>query len=646
MEKQEISVLLIEDNPGDVLLIREILNESEDILFLVTAKDSMQAGLASLSESQFDIVLLDLSLPDSRGLQTLEKVKGIAPSHPIIILTGNTDYELAKKAIQAGAQDFLVKGKIDSNLIIRAITYAIERKEMDRKVFESEAQYRKLFEQSPDAIAIISREKIHYVNKAAVKLSGLGRMENLIGSSVMDFVHPASREKILERLNLLERGEEAELLEEKLVRNDGSFVYVEIIAAPMIYEGANAFQVIIRDISARKHAEEEIIKAKEKAEEMNRVKSSFFANMSHELRTPMIGILGYTELLKEWVKDDEVNSMIAIIHQSANRLMDTLNLILQVSKLESEKIDVEFSQVDLAELISEVQNLFEITASKKGLSLTSQILADDCVCTTDREMLRQIITNLVNNAVKFTQKGGINIIICKNEPLHEIHIQVCDTGIGIPVDRQTMIWDEFRQASEGFGRNFEGTGLGLSIAKRFVKRLNSRIWVESEEGKGSTFTIAIPHSEENSLLEEPPKNSKAENDQDNKMEDDKPRLPKLLYVEDDPVSVDLVKIYLKDMCHIITVDTPVKALQAVHNEQFCAILMDINLGKGLNGLQLTKQIRELEAYRTIPVIAITAYAMVGDKEEFLAAGCTHYISKPFVKNDITSLIREVFELIA
>ncbi len=646
MVKQHLSVLLIEDNPGDVLLIKEILAESEDITFTVTSRENIHDGLSLLNGKTFDILLVDLSLPDSKGVDTIEKVQTFAPSHPIIILTGNTNYDLAKKAIQAGAQDFLVKGKIDCNLMTRAISYAIERKEMDRKILESETQYRRLVEQSPDGLAVFSNGIIKYVNMAAVKLSGIPDSESIIGRSIMEFVHPESQKKISERLELLEQGEDSDLLEEKLIKADGTSIDVELIAAPIVYQNEKAFQVIIRDISIRKHTEEELIKAKEKAEEMNRVKSSFFANMSHELRTPMIGILGYTELLKELVREEEVSTMIRIIHQSANRLMETLNLILQVSKLESEKIDVENSMIDIIEMTREIQDLFDITASKKGILLQTRFFDEQCVCSTDKEMLRQIITNLVNNAIKFTHKGSITISIIKDEIQNEVQIQVADTGIGIPSDRQSLIWDEFRQASEGIGRNFEGTGLGLSIAKRFVKKLNGRIWVESEEGKGSVFTVALPINHSPLRGTSMKNNDGTVPDSQETDEDGAIGLPRILYVEDDPISVDLVKIYLNKICRIVVADTPAKALKAVHENEFRLILMDINLGKGLNGLQLTRQIRELDGYQDIPVVAITAYAMIGDKEEFLEAGCTHYISKPFVKKEITSLVSEILTTIS
>jgi DNA-binding NarL/FixJ family response regulator len=188
MNRQELKILLIEDNPGDVLLIRELLQESEDFAYVLTNSNNLAEGLELLGKQYFDILLLDLSLPDSKGLSSFFKVKAQFPGKPVIILTGNNDYALAKEAIKSGAQDFLIKGKIDNNLIIRSITYAIERKEMERKIFESEEHYRTLFELSPDAIIVIAENSIIFANRAAVQLLGAETQVELIGKNFLQFI--------------------------------------------------------------------------------------------------------------------------------------------------------------------------------------------------------------------------------------------------------------------------------------------------------------------------------------------------------------------------------------------------------------------------------------------------------------------------
>ncbi|NUM72171.1 MAG: response regulator, partial [Ignavibacteriaceae bacterium] len=372
-------------------------------------------------------------------------------------------------------------------------------------------------------------------------------------------------------------------------------------------------------------------------------KASFLANMSHEVRTPMIGILGYSELLNEEIEDEELKGMAASIHKSATRLLETLNLILDLSKIEAEKMTIVNRKIDLKELTSDVIESFLISAKNKGLYLELISETDDLVIHSDDRIIGQILNNLINNAIKFTFNGGIRLHLSKKikNGFDYAVIKCSDTGIGIPEDKQFFIWDEFRQVSEGIGRNFEGTGLGLTLTKKFVAKIDGEISVESEVNKGTTFTVVIPFGKFDPALKEFMEQISLDKVQapiDEK--NTSKNVPHILYVEDDEIAYEIVSNYIKGLGELDWAQDAESAIQKIVQKNYDLILMDINLRKGLDGVQLTQVIRSQKNYTNTPVIAVTAYAMKGDREIFIEQGLTDYISKPFVKGDLVETVKK------
>jgi len=274
-------------------------------------------------------------------------------------------------------------------------------------------------------------------------------------------------------------------------KNGETFIENAVVAPITNASGAAVRYLALKeDITERKRIEKELINAKEKAEEMSRLKSNFLANMSHELRTPLVGIMGLSEILLENIDDPELKDITNDIFKSGMRLSDTLNLILDFSKMESEDTVFNFSEIDIVEQAREAVQLFNQVAVKKGLYLKINSNKPVININSDQRALRSILNNLINNAVKYTNTGGIVADIQKNN--HFVHIKISDTGIGIPKEYHQMIFEEFRQVSEGMSRNFEGTGLGLNITKKIVTKLGGDIRVDSEVGKGSIFTVSLP----------------------------------------------------------------------------------------------------------------------------------------------------------
>jgi PAS domain S-box-containing protein len=394
----------------------------------------------------------------------------------------------------------------------------------------------------------------------------------------------------------------------------------------------------------RTQAEVELIKAKEKAEEVNRLKTNFLANMSHELRTPMVGILGYTEILKEEIANPELKEMSNEVFNSANRLLDTLNLILDLSKIEANKSEIKPTEINVGDITVNQVKCFEELARKKNLHLKTIMVDEHIFSLLDERIYRQVINNLVSNAIKFTDKGSITIIVDKklSGSKKRAVITVIDSGIGVPQESQQIIFEEFRQVSEGLDRVFEGSGLGLSITKRFVELMDGDISVESEVEKGSVFKVSFPLCREEEMNRDTKTTIEEEKIlQTNLDKNMKDQLPEVLLVEDDPSNTSVIEYFLADVCNLDTANTGEQALEMTSKKQYSAILMDIDLGRGISGIEATKRIRKLVGYENLPIVAVTALAMKGQKELFLSEGCSHYISKPFESKTFVSLIKEI-----
>jgi|GEM_PF-1231550 len=393
---------------------------------------------------------------------------------------------------------------------------------------------------------------------------------------------------------------------------------------------------------------EELIVAKERAEESDRLKSTFLSNMSHELRTPLNGILGFTDVLRMEIQEEELRQMADFIHTSGYRLLDTLNSIIDLSIIESNKMEIEYSEIILHNLVSDKVKLFKSSASNKNLDLTYEIEDEDVVIYSDKKILNNLLNNLIDNAIKYTTEGSVKVYAAVNEQESKtwLRLSVSDTGIGIEADKIKNIYDQFRQGSEGHDRQFEGAGLGLTICKKYVEILGGKIVVESKINQGSEFSVFIPL--EASKLS--PEDRKPENSKHEKARMPLPKestaynfhitAPRALIVENDEINITHMVYVLKDICNIDTARNGKDAIAKASNHKFSIILMDINLGAGMNGMDTAKAIKKIAGYESTPIIAVTANAMKGHKEEFLANGCTHYISKPFSADSLSELVLE------
>jgi len=379
----------------------------------------------------------------------------------------------------------------------------------------------------------------------------------------------------------------------------------------------------------------ELLKAKEQAEESDRLKSAFLANMSHEIRTPMNGIIGFAELLKEpGLTGEEQQDYIRIIQKSGARMLSIINDIVDISKIEAGLMKLEIQESNVNEQIEYIYTFFKPEVEAKGmkLSINTPLPAKEAILKTDREKVYAILTNLVKNAIKYSNEGTIEIGYIKKDTNLEFYVK--DTGIGIPNDRLDAIFERFIQADIPDQFTQQGAGLGLSITKAYLEMLGGKIWVKSQKDIGSTFYFTLPYcavpTKETSVQQIVPSEKP-----------DKFRKLKILIAEDDKVSEMLMDITIKMFGkEILKASTGLETIDACKkNPDIDLVMMDIRM-PDMGGYEATRQIRKFN--KEVVIIAQTAYGLSGDCEKAIEAGCNDYISKPINKAELLLLIQKYF----
>lgn len=392
-------------------------------------------------------------------------------------------------------------------------------------------------------------------------------------------------------------------------------------------------ELIFRNEEKENHVTELII-AKEHAEQSDHLKSAFLANMSHEIRTPMNGILGFADLLKQPdLSGEQQQAYINIIEKSGARMLNILNDIISISKIESGQMEISISDSNINEQIEYVYTFFKPEVEKKGMQLFCQknLPTNQAVIKTDREKIYAILTNLVKNAIKYSNNGTIGMGYQLRNQYIEFFVK--DTGIGISSDKQKAIFDRFVQVDITDKRASEGAGLGLTIAKAYVEMLGGKIWVESEQGVGSTFYFMLPY---NCKPEETKENQQIASE---KIDDNIIANLKILIVEDEEISTMLLnKIFDKVSNKVFHASTGIEAIATFQNHpDIDLILMDIRMPE-MDGYEATRRIRQFN--KEVVIIAQTAFGLSDDKEKAIAAGCTDYISKPINRFLLNQLIKK------
>ena len=548
---------------------------------------------------------------------------------------GRHKYEEKFPVIGRGMRDFLTyKFTIgDDKKLLGGISIDItERKQLEsRNTMLSQA-----IEASPVSVVITDIEgNIEYVNPFFEEKTGY-TLKEVIGGNPR--ILKSGKQSISYYTNMWNT-----ILSGKIWRGEfqnkkknGEIYWEKGIISPVTDNSGEIahFIAIKEDITGQRQILLDLKKAKEEAEKSDKLKSAFLANMSHEIRTPMNGIIGFTELLKDPnLSGEQQNNFISIIQQSGNRMLSTINDIIDISKIESGLVTVELSTFELKSFLNEIKLFFTPEATQKQLYLEFTN-SDDTISpkiNSDAIKLNGIITNLIKNAIKFTDKGGISFgyqIIDDS-----IQFFVKDTGVGIPKNRQQAIFHRFVQADIASSRVYEGSGLGLSISKSYTEMLGGSIHLESETNKGTTFFVTFPYKQ--------PSQASLPAD----TIETKPRLVsknlKILIAEDDPVSVSLLKIILKKNTNeVLVADNGKEAVDiAKANPDIDLILMDIRMPI-MDGIEATERIREFN--NDVKIIAQTAFAQEQDIINATKAGCNSYITKPINANNLGAIINNLF----
>ena len=386
-----------------------------------------------------------------------------------------------------------------------------------------------------------------------------------------------------------------------------------------------------------KKLNKELEAAKQKAEESERLKMAFLANMSHEIRTPMNGIIGFADILKNNVLSvEEQQEYLHIIEKSGNRMLEIINDIVDISRIESNIITLNNSEVSINEVLIHLYEFFNPEAKSKGLTLSvRKDLSDEAaIIETDQAKLNAILTNLIKNAIKYTEHGTIEMgySMVNVDGKSTIKFFVRDTGIGIPEDEVNSVFDRFTRSKLIEDKAIEGTGLGLAISKAYVELLGGEIGVDSTVGEGTVFYFSLPFTNR--------KIKKGTEDLHHESEVEELEANyKILVVEDDPISAQLLQIMLKKVSsNILYAENGQEAVDLfMHNRDISLILMDISLPV-MSGAEAVEQIRKID--RQVPIIAQTAYGLEGDRQKYLALGCNDYLKKPILKNELVRLVKK------
>ncbi len=625
-------LLIIEDNPGDARYLRLMLEEADFPIDEIHHKLTLTEGIAFFTP-QIDAVFLDLTLPDSRGFETLQTFLQAHPNSNVIVMTGLSDREIGIRAVKAGAQDFLIKGEYEPEALARSLYYSIERSNILKRLEETQR------------IARIGSWEYNYGTKETAVSDDFFKLLDIpvaIGKKFYykdipnyntypfaHFVRTLSLEVYANYIN----GEKTLVKKEYESEIKGENKCFEIQAYIASYQdGHPVLHGVIQDISERKMTDL-LRKEKELAEESAQLKEVFITNVSHEMRTPMNAILGMSNILQSTQMSAEQLDCVSSIQRSSQLLLGIVNDILEISSLQNGKISYDNKDFDLPQLMTDLTNVMQYKLVEKEMLLEVKTGADvPKILIGDQLRLNQILYNLVGNAIKFTDYGKIQVRInTVHQAANKIVLQfeVEDTGIGIPADKIDNIFEAFARIRTK-DRLYEGTGLGLSIARNIVLQQDGKMWATSIVGKGSIFyfTMNFEIAQNQVEIEKDDKYKNITVNPDYKF--------RLLLVEDNKLNQLVAKKTLEKQWSNISLKIANhggEAVEILKEEHFDIILMDIQMPV-MDGYETTEFIRKNMPDRAaIPILAMTAFAHISKEDKFKEFGLDDFVLKPFDPED-------------
>ncbi len=635
----KLKVIVLEDSLRDLELIRELLLDAGYILDL-THVENASGFKSALVESNFDIILSDFKLPNFDAFGALKISNEICPEVPFICVSGSIGEETAIELLKLGAVDYVLKDRPERLpfAVKRALGEAKEKaahKKAIKALQESENRFKEVADEAQEWIWEVDKDGLYtYASPVCESLLGYSAHEIVGRKYYYDFFTPDKKDELKKTvIEIFKSKEPFRNFENSNVHKDGHTLILSTNASPILDENGNlsGYRGVDSDITESKKILEELIAAKEKAEESDNLKTAFINNISHEIRTPLNSILGFGQLLAETnMTPEEHAKMLSNINIASNRLMETVSNYLDMARIVSGTMDVNIKEFLLKPVFDDAIKKAERLCSEKKIKFNFQVPAeyDNLIINSDKGFIVKVFEILLNNSIKFTEQGSI---VCGYRITHGyLEIFSRDTGKGIASDKLDMVFNMFSQEEVSNTRGHEGSGLGLSIACGLAKLLGGSVNVVSEKDKGSEFTFKIPYAE--TLLEEKPSaNTNVKSESNEK--------PVILIAEDDESNYMYLKVLLKisgyKYLHAINGAEAVELCR--RNPDIKLILMDIKMPV-MNGLEAAKQIHGFKP--EMPIIATTAYTQIGDEQRFLDAGFNGYLAKPILKDNLLELLKK------
>lgn len=660
---QSVDILMVDDREDGLIALEALLGDNPNYR-LVKAGSGIEA-IALLDQYDFAMILLDVQMPHMDGFQTAEYMRR-NPRHrniPIIFVTAiNNDDRYIYRGYEAGAVDYvfkpfdpvILKSKVavftDLHVKNRQLRWQqkqlVERELLEHRAamqmheIESLRRYRNLAESIPHIVLRASPEgALEYHNENWTTYTGMP-VGDALGDGWQKAFHPEDLPKSLIDWSIAIRTKKKYENESRIKRHDGIYRWHWIKAEPELDEQGNVLCWLgtVTDIEDRKTSEDRLKEAQRAAELANEAKTHFLANMSHEIRTPLNAIMGFTELLTDPAHSmEEKMKNVAVVRRNCHQLLKIVNEILDISKVEAGELETEKVETHVLELLGEVKALLRVQASKKGIDLKFEPAAGvPSRVMTDSTRLRQILLNIIGNALKFTKEGSVTVSTKFSTTMNGhsyFYFTVSDTGVGIDQQNSLKIFQPFSQADTSTTRLFGGTGLGLALARRLARALGGDVeLLQSAPGKGSTFLISI----EVEVLDQ------AEWEQLDKEAQNKPQIDftetsvlkgkRILLVEDAEDNQFLIQQFLSRTGAIIEVaNNGNEGVDKALSNEYEVVLMDIQM-PFKDGYQATSELRSKNFSK--PIIALTAHALVEEREKCLKAGCTSHLTKPINRQQL------------
>ena len=637
-----IKVLIIEDDELDRLIVKRAINSS-GMNVEMTFADDVDSGKEAANGITYDCIFLDYNLPGGTGLQLLKEIRNSGNDSPIIIVTSHGDEKIAVEAMKSGASDYIPKNLLTPDGLAQNLRYVVRMKQneerrliVERELKATQMRLQTVVANSPIVLFAIDASGVFTLFEGnSVKVFGVDAKE-IMNKNVNDIcAHlPIKKEDYREAMS----GKEVDRVFEVGEK------YFEVSYSRLLNDDDQATGVIgvVSDITTFKQAEQQLLHAKQMAEEASQMKEQFLANMSHEIRTPMNGIVGLTRiLLNTNGLDEEQMKYLQSIKISSDKLMIIINDILDVSKIEAGKMNIEEIPFNVKEIVMQTKELFGSKADEKSLDLVCEIdsnIPDHL--NGDPTRLSQILNNLVSNAIKFTHKGFVLMRVKMGKvDANKINLdfEIKDTGIGIAEESLGSVFESFTQASSETSRKFGGTGLGLTIVKKLIELQDGSITVKSKLNEGTTFTFSILYA-----CTDASQIPTGKNDFTKYQVEDMSHL-NVLCAEDNQINQMVLKKILSEWkINAVFANNGKIAIEKLKEQPFDIILMDVQMPE-MDGFTATKYIRtQLEApLSKVPILAVTGSATAVGMQRCYDCGMNDFISKPYDHDELRKKISEL-----